>query len=97
MVTISITDAPLELDDFQAALDGPIKVEISADATNRVEAGHATIIEMLKSGDAIYGVNTGFGKLANQSIEADDLAHLQENIVRSHAAGVGEPLDSSVV
>jgi histidine ammonia-lyase len=52
---------------------------------------------LLKTGDAIYGVNTGFGKLAKTRIAAEDLSKLQINIVRSHAAGVGAPLDENVV
>ena len=52
---------------------------------------------LLKTGDAIYGVNTGFGKLAKTRIAAEDLSTLQINIVRSHAAGVGAPLDENVV
>ena len=42
-------------------------------------------------GEPVYGINTGFGKLAGVRIEAADLAQLQRNIVLSHAAGVGEP------
>ena len=56
-----------------------------------------TVARLLKTGDAIYGVNTGFGKLAKPRIAAADLSALQINIVRSHAAGVGAPLDESVV
>ena len=97
MTMIEISDAPLGLEHFQSALDGPIKANISKQTIAGVNAGHATIARLLESGEAIYGVNTGFGKLANQRIEPDDLAHLQLNIVRSHAAGVGEPLEAGVV
>ncbi|MGI9372127.1 MAG: histidine ammonia-lyase [Hyphomicrobiales bacterium] len=97
MTEIKITGTPLGLKDFQATLEGPIKVSLSADSHARVEKGHQTITGMLDSPDAIYGVNTGFGKLANQRIERDDLALLQENILRSHAAGVGKPLPEGVV
>lgn len=97
MTMIEISDVPLGLAHFQSALDGPIKTNISKQAIAGVNAGHATIARLLESGEAIYGVNTGFGKLANQRIEPDDLAHLQLNIVRSHAAGVGEPLEAGVV
>jgi histidine ammonia-lyase len=57
-----------------------------------IELGAATIAEILKQQEPIYGINTGFGKLATVRIEAADLARLQENIVLSHSAGVGEPL-----
>ena len=47
---------------------------------------------MLARGEPIYGINTGFGKLASVRIEADDLERLQRNIVLSHAAGVGDSM-----
>jgi histidine ammonia-lyase len=55
------------------------------------------VTRLLATGDAIYGVNTGFGKLAKQRIASADLSALQLNIVRSHAAGVGAPLDQAIV
>ena len=57
----------------------------------------AAVARILAHGEPIYGVNTGFGKLASVRIEACDLAELQRNIVLSHAAGVGEPSPSAIV
>ena len=58
----------------------------------------AALVQQAAAGDAaVYGVNTGFGKLANQRIGHDDLATLQLNLLRSHAVGVGEPLAPDVV
>ena len=51
----------------------------------------------LESGQTIYGINTGFGKLANVRIPPDQLDQLQTNLIRSHAAGVGSPLPATVV
>ncbi|MGL4542306.1 MAG: histidine ammonia-lyase [Polymorphobacter sp.] len=62
-----------------------------------VAAAAATIARIVAKGTPVYGVNTGFGKLASVRIEADDLAALQRNIVLSHAAGVGEPMPADVV
>ena len=62
-----------------------------------VEAGAAAVAAIVAKGEAVYGVNTGFGKLAQVRIAAADLAALQRNIVLSHAAGVGEPLPAEVV
>ncbi len=56
-----------------------------------------TVAAIVDRGEAVYGINTGFGKLANVRIGAADLATLQRNIVLSHAAGVGDPLPVSVV
>jgi histidine ammonia-lyase len=57
----------------------------------------ATVAAIVERGAAVYGINTGFGKLANVSIAPGDLARLQRNIVLSHAAGVGEPMAEPVV
>lgn len=62
-----------------------------------VEAGARTIDAIVAKGDPVYGVNTGFGKLASVRIDQSDLATLQRNIVLSHAAGVGRLLPAPVV
>ncbi len=71
----------------------------SLDAACRpaVEAGARTIAAIVAKGEPVYGINTGFGKLASVKIESGDLAVLQRNLVLSHAAGVGEPLPVPVV
>jgi histidine ammonia-lyase len=56
-----------------------------------------TVADIVAKGEPVYGINTGFGKLATVRIERDDLATLQRNIVLSHAAGVGEPMPLPVV
>ena len=53
--------------------------------------------EVLARGSRVYGVNTGFGLLANVRIDARELVHLQENLIRSHAVGVGKPLPDATV
>ncbi|MGI4951631.1 MAG: histidine ammonia-lyase [Janthinobacterium lividum] len=63
----------------------------------RVEAASRTVAAILSRGEPVYGINTGFGKLAGVRIDTDDLARLQRNIVLSHAAGVGAPLPPPVV
>ncbi len=58
----------------------------------------AAVVQAAAAGDApVYGVNTGFGKLASTRIDAADLATLQRNLIRSHSVGVGEPLSAPVV
>jgi histidine ammonia-lyase len=73
------------------------KVSISEEATANVKKGRRIVEQIIESGGTAYGVNTGFGKLAEQKIDSKDLDLLQLNLVRSHAAGVGEPLDSEEV
>ena len=60
-------------------------------------ASAAAVAAIVAKGAPVYGINTGFGKLASVRIEREDLATLQRNIVLSHAAGVGEPMPASVV
>lgn len=62
-----------------------------------VERAAETVAAIVAKGDPVYGINTGFGKLASVRIPDADLARLQRNIVISHAAGVGEPLPAAVV
>ncbi|HJS31895.1 MAG TPA: histidine ammonia-lyase [Alphaproteobacteria bacterium] len=62
-----------------------------------VDASAAVIARIVEAGEMAYGVTTGFGKLAQTRIPGDHLAELQLNLVRSHAAGVGEPLPAPVV
>lgn len=62
----------------------------------RVRASRETLESAMESGDAIYGVNTGFGALKDVRVSADDLAQLQVNLVRSHAVGMGEPVSPEI-
>ena len=96
-MSIRIGDRPLDLDMIRKVLAGPISVELSDKARAQITRSAETVTRLLATGDAIYGVNTGFGKLAKQRIAAADLSALQLNIVRSHAAGVGAPLDMAIV
>ncbi|MBM3520230.1 MAG: histidine ammonia-lyase, partial [Alphaproteobacteria bacterium] len=94
---IRIGERPLTLADARAALAAPIKVELTEKALGLIDRSAAAVARLLASGDPIYGVNTGFGKLAKTRIATADLNALQINIVRSHAAGVGAPLDGGIV
>ena len=65
-------------------------------AMTRVAAASDSVGRIVASGETVYGVNTGFGLLANQAIPADRLAELQTNLILSHSAGLGEPLPRHV-
>ncbi len=66
-------------------------------ARERLARSRATLEAAMSSGQAIYGVNTGFGSLSRQRIAEGDLAEVQHNLLRSHAAGVDEPLPIDTV
>lgn len=94
---IPIGERALDLADMRAALAGPVRVELTGGARALIARSAETVARLLATGGAIYGVNTGFGKLAKTRIGDQDLGRLQINIVRSHAAGVGAPLEPGVV
>ena len=85
------------LEQLQAVHAGGVAIEIDAAARAAIAAS-AAVVQRAAAGDAaVYGVNTGFGKLASTRISAADLATLQLNLIRSHSVGVGEPLAPEVV
>ena len=82
----------LSLEQLLAVADGAEPVGLTADAAGRVRAARV-VVDALAGGDApVYGINTGFGSFAEVTIPPASLDRLQLNLLRSHAAGVGEPL-----
>jgi len=76
------------------------KVRLGPDARARIDAARRVVDRIQEGGDAapaVYGVNTGFGFLADVRISADEIRNLQRNLIRSHSAGVGAPLPEPVV
>lgn len=92
MEILVLDGQPLTLAEIEAVSMGGCAVAIAPAALERVAASRELIEEILAEGQTVYGVNTGFGKLADARIPAGSLAQLQTNLVRSHAAGVGQPL-----
>ena len=80
-----------------AAIAGGERFSLAPGWQAGVAANRAMLEAMLAGGGALYGVNTGFGKLASTRIDASKLAELQVNLVRSHAAGTGAALPAPVV
>ncbi|MBX2972811.1 MAG: histidine ammonia-lyase [Flavobacteriales bacterium] len=93
-----ITTIGLKLDELEAILAGRRPIALAKDAQQAVKRSHAYLRDRLKKSDApIYGVNTGFGSLADKSIPKNKLAELQRNLVMSHACGSGEPVPAEIV
>ena len=89
--------AKLSLEQIQTFHAGAITLELAEHCRAGVAAS-AAVVQRAAAGDApVYGVNTGFGKLANQRISATQLDTLQLNLIRSHSVGVGEPLGAPVM
>ncbi|MCO4782893.1 MAG: histidine ammonia-lyase [Candidatus Cloacimonetes bacterium] len=88
----------LDIDMTYAVMSGEIQeVIISKAAIEKVQKSRARVEKVLDSGKAIYGINTGFGSLANTRIENKDLEQLQANLIRSHCVGVGDLFDDDIV
>lgn len=75
-----------------AADDGP-SVRLAPASRERMEETRRAVEEMVAGEAPVYGVNTGFGRLSDERISRDQVRELQRNLIRSHACGVGEPLD----
>lgn len=96
--TITLTPGELTLAQLRQLADTPdLPVTLAPSCRPAIRAS-AEAVRRATAGDApVYGVNTGFGKLASQRIAREDLALLQLKLLRSHAVGVGEPLSARVV
>ena len=95
--TVTLDGHSLTIADVVAVARHGAPVAIAPRALEFVQASRAAVDTALARGDTIYGVNTGFGKLAHVRIASDRLRELQVNLIRSHAAGVGEPLGTPAV
>ena len=82
----------LELEEVQAIARAEAHVELAPSARARVRAARALVERCLEDDEPHYGINTGFGTLAEVRIDRAELTRLQRNLVLSHAAGVGAPL-----
>jgi histidine ammonia-lyase len=87
----------LTLEQLQTIHQGVESLTLTAEAGNAIRASARVVQRAAESNSPVYGVNTGFGKLANQRISASQLDTLQLNLIRSHSVGVGEPLAPAVV
>jgi histidine ammonia-lyase len=95
--TITIDGSSLTLEALGRVVFEHARCELARSARQRVKQGREVIERALAGGEVVYGVNTGFGVLAQVRIDADKLLQLQRNLLLSHAAGVGEPLPDAAV
>ena len=96
-MNLVLGDAKLTLVQIENLLRDRPALAFSPAAMERMAASRAVVERLAAGGDAVYGINTGFGRLAQHRIAPDQLHALQRNLILSHAAGVGEPLTDSVV
>jgi len=97
---VVLDGTPLSIEDVariaRATLSSPVPLVLAPAARDEVARCRTVVRTALESGDAIYGLNTGFGSLSRVRIPHERACELQRNIIRSHAAGVGEPLPREV-
>ena len=96
-MSIALSGAPLSLEQVVAVARDRAPVVLTEVARQRLRASNAAMHAAMASGDALYGINTGFGSLAQQRIPAHQVQQVQTNLIRSHAAGVDEALPHDVV
>lgn len=93
---LTIDARPLTLAELRNAWAGNVELTIGERAREQTAAAQQVVNDVLASGDQVYGVNTGFGQLAQVRISDTELSQLQENLVRSHACGFGALLPDEV-
>ena len=94
---LTLIPGETRLADLRRIYRGDIPIRIDETCRERVNAAAAIVAEAAQGNDAVYGINTGFGKLASTRIPAEQTELLQRNLVLSHCCGVGDPLPIKVV
>lgn len=94
---IELQPGSMTLSDLRRVYQQPVFLQLDDHARTAVEQARRVVTDVVASGAVVYGVNTGFGRLAQTRIDEHQLAELQRNLVHSHATGVGPLLVDNVV
>jgi len=96
-MSVVLTGDPLTIGDVVAVARHGETVEVGEKVAARMAPARALVDDVIARGDIVYGITTGFGALAQVHIEPERVVELQHAIVRSHAAGAGDPIDEEIV
>ncbi|MEF8874485.1 MAG: histidine ammonia-lyase [Candidatus Thermoplasmatota archaeon] len=96
-MVIEIDGEELTAEDVEKVARDFEEVKLAQESRKKVKSSREIVERKLDSEEDIYGINTGFGDLASVKIDKEETKALQENLIRSHASGVGEPLGEEVV
>ncbi|MEE4235224.1 MAG: histidine ammonia-lyase [Anderseniella sp.] len=96
MTTITLTPGKTTLDQLRQVYRAGLSAHLDDAARPAVERAAEQVAAAARGGEPVYGVNTGFGKLASVKIRPEDTATLQRNLILSHCAGVGEPMPAHI-
>lgn len=97
MIKLTLTPGSLDLNTLRKINNFPVTLTLAKHAESLIAASAHTVQNVINEHRTVYGINTGFGLLANTKIADDELELLQRSIVLSHAAGIGEYMDDSTV
>lgn len=97
MEPIVINGETLTIDEIAAVARFGAQVKLSDTAKKTIQESRQWVEEIVRRGDPVYGINTGFGIFAEHRIPAEDSAQLSRNLILSHAVGTGEPLEDEIV
>ena len=92
-MNLILTPGTLTLAQLREVYSHPVTLTLDESAIPAINNSVACVNAILAEGRTAYGINTGFGLLAQTRIAAEELEDLQRSLVLSHAAGIGEPLD----
>jgi histidine ammonia-lyase len=96
-MTITLNSSGLTMEQVVEVARNGAKIEVSKEALEKMAATRAHIETLAKAETPVYGISTGFGALANRHIAPEDRVQLQKSLIRSHAAGMGDPVEKEVV
>ncbi len=94
---VELTGQPLSLAEIARISRGGGSIQVGASAHAGIHSSRQVVDEIVAKGEVVYGVSTGFGKLSDVHVPAQELRQLQLNLVRSHACGIGNPLSEAEV
>ena len=97
MRDVVIDGNTLNLEDAVALSNGTAKAMLSQESIKSMTASRSAVQQIIQSDQVVYGINTGFGAMSSVRINGNDLEDLQTNLIRSHACGVGEPMEPNHV
>lgn len=97
MTTLTLKPGELTLETLRHFYFNRVELQIDESTWAQIESAQAVVRDKIDSGEIVYGINTGFGRLAQQHIEPDQLGELQHNLILSHATGVGKCIDDASV
>lgn len=98
MSTFTITNQPISLDDLRKFLNDGNQIKLSEESKKKIDSCRKFLeTKIAEPGAKYYGINTGFGALCDVEIASDQLEQLQENLVMSHACGMGDEVKNEVV